>query len=136
ATIVALMVILGFLQLGAPSAQRKLRADAKRLQQLSLLTNAIHNSFTSHASQLPSSLDQLSGATFTDPVTGAPFEYHPQQGSHYQLCAVFAAHSPQTDQNQPFDGDPGLWNHPSGRHCFSFDAASTPQSPPYAYNPY
>lgn len=131
--VVALMIVLGFLQLGAPSRQRKLRADGQRLQQLYFLSTSIRNYFTSHASQLPTGLSQL--PTYTDPVTHAPYEYHPQQGSQYQLCASFAARSPSEEQNQNFGPMPNLWVHPSGRHCFPLDASLAPQAPPaiYAY---
>lgn len=136
AAAVALMVVLGFLQLGAPSAQRKLRADAQRLQQIYLLANSIHDFYSGHGAQLPSSLDQLSGATVNDPVTGAPYEYDPQKGSQYQLCAIFAARSPRQDENRQSAVDPDFWRHPSGRYCFSMDASVTPQSPPFAYASY
>lgn len=134
--VVVLMLVLGFIQLGAPSAQRKLRADSQRLQQLYLLASAIHTFYTGHGSQLPSSLDQLSGTVFADPVTGAPYGYRPQQDSHYQLCAIFATHSPKVDENQQFGIDPDFWNHPSGRHCFLLDATTTPPSPPNTYASY
>ncbi|MGH9520539.1 MAG: DUF5671 domain-containing protein [Terriglobales bacterium] len=131
--VVAVMIVLGFLQLGAPSRQRKLRADGQRLQQLYFLSTSIRNYWTSHASQLPTDLSQL--PTYTDPVTQAPYEYHPQQGSHYQLCANFAARSPREEQSQTYGPSPNLWVHPSGHHCFPLDASLAPQSPP-VFNAY
>jgi Domain of unknown function (DUF5671) len=129
--VVAVMIVLGFSQLGAPSAQRKLRADSQRLQQLYLLSAAIRNYYTGHASQLPTGLDQLSGIAYADPVTHAPYEYHPDQGSRYQLCAVFAAHTPREEQEQTAGAFPYTWVHPAGRHCFPLDASLMSQSPTY-----
>jgi hypothetical protein len=132
---VCLMIVLGFLQLGAPSAQRKLVADSQRLQQLYVLSSAVRNYWQSHSSQLPASLNQLPGTAHADPVTRMPFEYLPGQGSQYQLCAVFVAPSPAEDENQPrAEFDP--WNHPAGRHCFLLDATVYPQAPAYNYSAY
>jgi len=131
AAVVVLMIVLGFSQLGAPSAQRKLRADSQRLQQLYYLSTAIRNYYTSHPSQLPTGLDQLPGIAYADPVTHAPFEYHPNQGSRYQLCAVFAARTPSEEKDQAAGAWPNLWVHPAGHHCFPLDASLMPQAPAY-----
>lgn len=135
AVVVAIMIVLGFMQLGAPSAQRKLVADSQRVQRLFMLSNAIRNHWLSHASQLPSSLAEIPGAHI-DPITNAPFEYVPAQGGQYQLCAVFAASGPRVEDNQPYRGGPNAWTHPAGRHCFVLDASALPQQPSYNYYPY
>jgi Domain of unknown function (DUF5671) len=135
AAAVVLMIVLGFVQLGAPSAQRKLVADSQRVQRLYMLSNAIRNYWQAHASQLPSSLAEIPGG-YLDPVTNVKFEYVPAQGSQYQLCAVFAARSPQEEDNQPFRANPNAWIHPAGRHCFVLDAAGFPQPPSYNYAAY
>jgi hypothetical protein len=116
AAAVALMLVFGFLQLGPPRAQRALRADAQRVQQLYQLGNQIQNYWRSHASQLPQSIDGLPG-TQVDPVTRVRYEYHPGQSSQYELCADFAQLSPGGDNQD-------TWNHPAGHHCFSLDASS------------
>jgi hypothetical protein len=121
---VVLMLVLGFLQLGPPRTQRDLRADAQRVQQLYQLGEQVENYWKSHPSQLPASLDSVSGAKL-DPVTRARYEYHSGQGSQYELCADFAQPSP-SDDNRP---DSGIWSHPAGHHCFSLDA-STPMTYP------
>lgn len=130
AVVVAIMIALGFMQLGAPSRQRKLVADGQRVQQLYMLSNAIRNYWLAHASQLPSSLSEVPGS-YLDPITNEPFEYVPAQGSQYQLCAVFAVHSPREEDNQPRRGDPKAWTHPAGRHCFLLDASALPQQSTY-----
>ena len=119
AAAVALMLVLGFLQLGPPRAQRALRADSQRVQQLYQLGSEVQNYWKSHASQLPASIDSLPGSHL-DPVTRAHYEYRPGQGSQYELCAEFAQPSPIGD-NRP---DPDTWNHPVGHYCFSLDASA------------
>ena len=112
--VVALIAILGFSHLGAPSVQRGLRADSERLSQLYRIGMQVDNYWRSHNSQLPSSFDQLPGGPRQDPITHTRYEYQASQGSKYQLCAVFAQQSP--NQNSNFDNDP--WSHPVGRYCF------------------
>ena len=61
AVVVAVMIVFGFMQLGAPSVQRKLVADGQRVQQLYMLSNAIRNYWLAHASHLPASLAEAPG---------------------------------------------------------------------------
>lgn len=116
--VVALMVILGFSHLGPPSMQREYRADSQRLHQLYDLSTEIKNYWGSHT-ELPASLDQLPGRRHTDPITHAPYEYHPKQGSKYELCAVFTRDS---EAESGPSSDP--WSHPAGHHCFPMDAST------------
>ncbi|HTV81541.1 MAG TPA: DUF5671 domain-containing protein [Acidobacteriaceae bacterium] len=132
ATSVVIMIALGFGQLGAPNTQRKIVADNQRVQQLYKLSSAIRNYWQSHSSQLPASLTDVPG-TYTDPITHQDFEYHPAQGSQYQLCADFAARSPWQNGNQQPRVDPDAWTHSAGRHCFLLDASALPQQPSYNY---
>jgi Domain of unknown function (DUF5671) len=125
--VVALMVVLGFLQLGPPSAQREFRADAQRVRQLYQLSAEIKNYWTSHASQLPPGIDQLPSSAYVDPITHAHYEYRPRQGSQYELCAFFARSS---DPRESVSPSPTPWIHPAGRHCFPLDASVMSQSPP------
>jgi uncharacterized protein DUF5671 len=135
AVVVAVMIVLGFMQLGAPSVQRKLVADGQRVQQLYMLSNAIRNYWLAHASQLPSSLSEVPGP-FLDPITNQAFEYVPAQGSQYQLCAIFAERGPRDEGHQLPSGNPNVWTHPAGRHCFVLDASALPQQPSYNYYNY
>lgn len=125
AAAVALMIILGFLHLGPPSTQREFRADSQRIRQLYQLSLEVREYWTKHGSQLPASLDQISGRAQYDPITQKPYEYHPKEGSLYELCAAFTrASEPAVNPGT----DP--WNHPAGRHCFSMDATAMPEIPP------
>ncbi|QNI31002.1 hypothetical protein H7849_18070 [Alloacidobacterium dinghuense] len=122
---VALMIVLGFLHLGPPNVQREFRADSQRIHQLYDLSTEIREYWTKHGSQLPTSIDQVPGRVHKDPLTRTPYEYHPKEGSQYELCAVFTRNSEPEVSPTP---DP--WIHPAGHHCFSLDAAATQQYPP------
>jgi hypothetical protein len=130
ATIVATMIILGFVRIGGPSAQRMLRADQKRIDDLYQLSQHIQNRWGSGDRALPHDLGELSGVPISDPVTRAPYEYRVKEGSQYELCAAFSA--PSKNDNTTSTRDP--WSHPAGRYCISLDAAR-PASNPYVYLP-
>ena len=121
AVVVAIVVLFGFSQLGPPSAQRALRADGERVQQLYRFSTEIKEYWNTHGAQIPSSLAQLPSAAAFDTVTHAAYEYHSGQGSQYELCAVFARGSDPREAASPA---PSPWLHPAGRHCFSLDARS------------
>ncbi len=123
--IVALMVVLGFFQLGSPKVQREFRADTQRIRQLYQLSTEIKNYWTSHDSQLPPSIDQLASGAYLDPITHAPYEYLPKQGNQYELCATFARSSEQREVTS----DPNPWIHPAGHHCFPLDATAMTHFP-------
>ena len=129
--IVAVMLVLGFSQSGPPRAQRELRADSQRVRQLFRLSSAIGNYFTSHASQLPASIDRLPGIALNDPITHAQYEYHRVHDSQYQLCATFA----RSSERQVSETGPDPWVHAAGHQCFLMDATVMAQMPPqyYAY---
>lgn len=135
ALIVVIMMILGFMQLGTPSAKRKLVADGQRVQQLYTLSTVIRNYWLAHASQLPPRGSEVPGS-YLDPITNQSFEYIPAKDSQYQLCAVFATRSTHGEDSQPPRGDPDVWTHPAGRHCFPLDASALPRQPNYTYYTY
>jgi Domain of unknown function (DUF5671) len=124
-SIVAVILLLGFWQLGSPGTQREFRADAQRVQSLYQVSTQIKGYWSSHQSQLPSNLDQLPGSPFVDPMTRKPFEYHPGQGSQYQLCATFARSSERRDL-QP---EQNVWAHSAGHHCLTMDATAQASYP-------
>ena len=135
AVVVAIVIVLSFMRLGTPSAQRQLVADSQRVQRLYMLSTEVRNYWTAHASQLPSSLAEIPGPHL-DPITNRNFEYLPGQESQYQLCAVFAARTPREEGNQPSRDDSNAWTHSAGRHCFVLDASAPPQQPSYNYYAY
>ncbi|HTV03832.1 MAG TPA: DUF5671 domain-containing protein [Acidobacteriaceae bacterium] len=129
AAVVAVMLVLGFLQLGPPREQRELRADNLRVRQIYGLSMQISNYWKSNNSQLPADLSQLPGAAlgsgFDDPITHARYEYRPGQNGHYALCANFAQRSRSVQNSYAVD----VWLHPSGHYCFQLNAAVMPQYP-------
>jgi Domain of unknown function (DUF5671) len=120
---VTIAVVLGFLYLGAPSTQRNLRADGKRVQDLYQLTMKIDGLWAKDH-KLPEHLDEVPDSVYADPVSRAAYEYHAKDGSRYELCATFELPSRQTDSPNS-----RAWNHPAGRHCFSIDAAKMTENP-------
>jgi hypothetical protein len=122
--IVVLMVVLGFWQLGSPHLQREYRADNQRVRDLYQLATRVNLYWTMHhASHLPPGIDQLPGNVSVDPITHAPYEYHPKEGSGYELCAVFARSS------DPRANAPNPWTHAAGHYCFPLDASNVVQFP-------
>lgn len=127
---VILVVVLGFWKVHGPSAQRLIRADEKRLQNLSQLANEINNTYRQRGKQLPAELTELQKRRFADPMTKQPPLYTAKSGSFYSLCATFTAAGPKEDYAAGF----AFWNHPAGNKCFDLDAAE--QVPPAPYNYY
>lgn len=126
--LVAILLVLGFSQSGAPRHQRELRADAQRIWRIFQIGGQISAYYGSHGAQLPSSLGQLPGPTYADPLTGRPFDYKPTSGSQYQLCAAF------DHRNEPNSGLPAgsPWTHPAGYYCITLDPTAGLPTPPYA----
>lgn len=124
---VSLMLVFGFLQIGGPNTQRLSRADEKRLQGLYQLSERVQNRWRLNGKALPRDLSELSGVAISDPVTRAVYEYHPKEGSKYELCATFSAAS-RNDNSMP---NRDAWFHSAGHYCFSLDAAQPTQSPGY-----
>ena len=103
---------LAFGQLGSPERQRAIRADEGRIDDL----RAIQMHIWLRHLQLPATLADLqepAQVNIRDPVTNAPYEYHPKSGTVYELCATFTTASTRTS----------YWSHPQGRQCFELDAA-------------
>jgi hypothetical protein len=92
--LVAFMLILGFLYIGAPSTQRALRADRKRAQDLYQLSDKVHVLWSASGS-LPGHIDELRDAAHSDPITRVAYEYRATEGSRYEVCATFALASEQ-----------------------------------------
>lgn len=128
--VVAMMVILGFWNIGAPRTQRLLRADRKRVQDLYALSAAINTRWNSEKKKLPSRLDELSGVAVADPVTHAPYEYALTGTSEYDLCATFSLDSKQNDTRV----SKTKWAHPPGHFCFKLDATQTPENPNFYFS--
>jgi hypothetical protein len=123
AVVVAVLAV-GFYSLGPRGKQRALNADARRVEDLQSIARQF---WMQRPKQLPATLAELPPSPpmhLNDPVTNAPYEYHPQSGASYELCAIFATDS-ATD-GAAGDGFPlanTFWNHPRGRHCYQLDAS-------------
>jgi hypothetical protein len=112
---------------GTPSAQRRIEADRKRVEDLRNLGYAIklyHDQDASTA--IPVKLADLKGVPRAiDPETGAPYEYHPKPGAAYELCANFSAASSDEGSRVRYGYPSNFWEHGKGRSCFSLDASKT-----------
>jgi hypothetical protein len=122
AAVVAALAI-GFHQLGPRANQRAIRADERRIADLRSIAQAIY--FRNQQKKpLPATLSYLplsAGTSGKDPLTSAPYEYHPASGTAYELCATFATDS--TADEDGFQPRSAFWNHTKGRHCYQLDAS-------------
>jgi hypothetical protein len=130
--IVALTFVWGILIVGSPSYGREQRFDEQRIVDFRLIHEEILNqtygdsrykepmvSVPTLPKPLPKDLQAVAAnAQYTrinvnDPQTEVPYEYI-VRGTFYDLCTTFSL-----EQNLDYDI---FWNHPAGRHCFTFDA--------------
>lgn len=117
----AAAVVAAIVVLGPPSQQRLFRLDARRVADLTMLSQAI-NSYAREHEALPADLAALTQApgprtSRFDPQTRAAYEYTVTTSTSYTLCAVFSAPSPDVP---PVPIGPGGddWIHGAGRQCF------------------
>lgn len=123
---VVIAIVAGFFLVGSPFAQRNIRLDQRRVEDLSNLQYRIVNLWQSKES-LPASLEELADplgdATIpVDPLTAEPYEYRATGDLTFELCAVFQTEEGAEDiRPTPVIQDPygGNWNHGIGRTCFS-----------------
>ncbi|MBV8828405.1 MAG: hypothetical protein JO108_04180 [Acidobacteriaceae bacterium] len=129
--IVALGLIVGFIQIGSPSLQRVASEDARRLSDLSAIAQGLHRQWLVRRQAgftLPTTIQeiqQIAGetvASILDPISGRPYEYHSRGGNTYILCATFSRSSPADV--------PVQWRHPAGHACFTRDASEEVQNVP------
>lgn len=118
AVVVAGSIAAGLFVIGSPGGQRQERFDARRVQDLRMLSYQV----TAHWMQtqrLPEGTAELvDGRSMTrlavDPVSKASYEYRITAPRRFELCATFDRASPPADL-----GD--FWAHEPGRKCFAFD---------------
>ena len=123
AAVVAVAVVSGLVALGSPASQRRERLDARRAQDLHVISRAIDRYEATHE-RLPSTLGELQRGSdiqvvITDPVTREPYGYEASAGTAYELCAVFELAT--TDERELHRGRP-FSRHEAGRHCFQLRA--------------
>lgn len=119
--LVIALVALGFARVGDPARRRKLRADEKRVEDLSALMLEVTQYRSADATIVPEALAGIRGGRTVDPETRAPYEYHPLENGQYQLCATFALSSPSGPTRLDH-----RWDHPAGHYCFTLQKGQYP----------
>ncbi|KGM54591.1 hypothetical protein N799_09185 [Lysobacter arseniciresistens ZS79] len=120
--VVAATVIAAVWVIGSPSAQRDVRIDQHRVQDLQQIGQLLDLYAREH-DRLPPDLQTLARqpgqrVAIADPVDGAPYVYEALGARRYRLCARFA-----TDTARTRDAAiPDEWSHGAGRHCFDREA--------------
>jgi len=126
---VTVMIILGFLNIGPPKRQRYMRADARRIQELSQLSGEIRAKWNNANHMLPANLDGFNPMVLHDPETRKPYEYTVRDSQRFALCADFQLDSDMLGQITPGS----FWSYHAGHHCFEFDAEKPADTPPMLY---
>ena len=136
---VAVMAVIGavtwgFVTLGGPSEERTRRFDQRRVQDLRRLGRSI-DAFATRNERLPMSIQEVVASSqntrrrarlvhqenVRDPTTDQPYDYRIGVGLRYELCASFQGPSRDPWVQQRYGA---FWSHPSGTHCYAFDAAT------------
>jgi len=130
---VVAVIILGFRFLGSPTSQRLIQSDLRRVEALSHLATQIEQKSKRSNNEIPANLDAFPASVKRDPLTHKNFIYQPKSKTAYDLCATFAAKSPEVEaQGNPALPRGDLWAHPPGDHCFSLDVTEpVPPAPSY-----
>ena len=135
--VVVLALGAGLWTIGAPSAQRELRLDERRQDELAGLDSAIRE-YHEEKGALPADLDVLASRpgvriAIADPVTREPYGYTVTGERAYRLCATFSTDSSKAAGNQYMDR---RFPHGIGTACFDLklgaradDAAATVTTP-------
>ena len=142
-------IITSFLVMGSPLAQRKLRFDDRRVQDLQSIQYQVIN-YWQQKEKLPETLAEMSTplSGYMVPVDpefekGFAYEYKKTEVMTFELCATFALPMPEgwqeysngggiaypmpardyatSDSSYPYPGG-GMndsWDHEAGRTCFS-----------------
>jgi len=71
-TVVATVIVMGFMNIGPPKRQRYPRADARRLQDIFQLSGAVNAVWQRPEHKLPSSLNELQLPQVKDRETQKP----------------------------------------------------------------
>ena len=126
---------LGFVMAGSPFSARLVRLDERRVTDLREIQQAIQQMTTERklgtltmTRSLPSSLEDVAAFRRTqqtgrelsllDPQSGDAYQFKVTGEKSYELCSTFTA-----ERKKTYDL---FWNHPVGKHCYSFNAESPP----------
>lgn len=122
---------IGLAVAGTPMQQRSVEADRTRIDNLHTIAEAIkiwHNRATLENSDatIPANLGMLFRAgelrmdAASDPVTRAPYEYHPKGENRYEICADFSS-SDIGQRIVVMHSD--FWRYGQGKTCFVLNAS-------------
>ena len=120
---------------GSPFSARLVRLDERRVTDLREIHQAIQQMTTKSklgtptmTRPLPATLEEVaefrrtkqSGRELSllDPQTGGAYQYRVADEKTYELCSAFTA-----ERKKTYDL---FWNHPAGKHCYSFKVESPP----------
>lgn len=122
-TIAVVAVVIGGLYIaGSPEKAREKRIDQHRLADLRSISQAV-DLYWNREGHLPGKLADaakelniyhMSGK---DPETGKPYDYRVVSEKKYELCADFAASSPDTG----YYTYGKFWVHDSGHYCYQLE---------------
>ena len=135
AVVVAIMIVLGFMQLGAPSAQRKIVADGQT-------STATFHALERHPELLAGSCIAASLQPLRDSGRLRRPNHQPKlricSGPGWPIPALRCFRRAQSARGRQ-STDPHRFQRvdtSAGRHCFALDASAPPQPPNYNYYPY
>lgn len=128
--VIVAAIAMAVVKMGGPGAQRQMRLDERRVQDLSRIDQELRGYFDAHKA-LPPDLAKLAAQpglalTISDPDTTAPYAYQPGQNGRFRLCARFATDTAQepTQMRDPMQLGDKQWRHPAGDHCYERDASA------------
>ncbi len=123
--------IYGLILAGSPGTERLRKIDAQRVNDIRTIAEATLDLVygpdrwskpvsSGPLKALPKSLDEIAAQSERQRVAvidgeGNPYIYSVVDRTHFSVCTVFSFEN--REQYAPF------WDHPSGKHCFTFDAA-------------
>jgi hypothetical protein len=118
-------VAAGLSLLRTPGEERVRRVDARRVDDLRAISEAI-DVYRSRRDRLPATLDEVAAETglasrLLDPETQQPYEYRELGAKEYELCARFAL------ELATREAVPDFWAHGPDRQCFRPSARDVPR---------
>ena len=120
-------IISGFVIVGSPSAQRALRFDQLRIDNLTNIQNSVAH-YWQEFGKVPDTLSTMQGfmsGVPKDPVTYIEYRYEVgSKNNTFIICATFSASSTESNINYPkaipfFGSNYYDWTHGIGEVCFN-----------------
>jgi hypothetical protein len=118
-------VAAGLSLLRSPGEERVRRIDARRVDDLRAISEAI-DVYRSRRERLPATLHEIAAETglasrLLDPETKQPYEYRALGAKEYELCARFSLALATREAL------PDFWAHGPDRQCFRLSARDVPR---------